>query len=106
MCVELISQAGQVVGQAVAAMVNFFNPSLVVIGGGVAEAGDGLLATIRQTVYRRSLPLSTRNLGIHRSALGWKAGIVGAATMVGNELFAPDYLPLWLDSGVPAAAEA
>src|SRR4029453_7700456 len=34
--VELISQAGQVVGQAVAAMVNFFNPSLVVIGGGVA----------------------------------------------------------------------
>jgi glucokinase-like ROK family protein len=105
-CVELISQAGQVVGQAVAAMVNFFNPSLVVIGGGVAEAGDGLLATIRQTVYRRSLPLSTRNLGIHHSALGWKAGIVGAATMLGNELFAPDYLPLWLDSGVPAAAEA
>jgi glucokinase-like ROK family protein len=92
-CVELISHTGQIVGQAVAAMVNFFNPSLVVIGGGVAEAGDGLLATIRQAVYRRSLPLSTRNLGVHRSTLGWKAGIVGAATMVANELFARDYLP-------------
>jgi len=103
--VELLAYAGRVVGQAVAAMVNFFNPSLVVIGGGVSEAGDGLLATIRQTIYRRSLPLSTRNLGVHRSALGWKAGVVGAATMVGNELFSPDYLPLWLEAGVPAAAE-
>ena len=102
--VELISNAGRVVGQAVASMVNFFNPSLVVIGGGVAEAGDGLLATIRQTVYRRSLPLSTRNLGVHRSALGWKAGIVGAATMVAGELFAPDFLPLWLEAGTPAAS--
>ena len=100
--VELLANAGTLVGQAVAAMVNFFNPSLVVIGGGVAEAGDGLLATIRQAVYRRSLPLATRNLGIHRSTLGWKAGVVGAATMVANELFARDFLPLWLDAGVPA----
>src|SRR5262245_38628271 len=103
---ELLSNAGILVGQAVAAMVNFFNPSLVVIGGGVAEAGDGFLATIRQTVYRRSLPLATRSLGIHRSTLGWQAGVVGAATMVANELFAPDFLPLWLDAGVPAAAYA
>jgi glucokinase-like ROK family protein len=105
--VELLSNAGRLVGQAVATLVNFFNPSLIVIGGGVADAGDALLATIREVVYRRSLPLSTRNLGINRSALGGRAGVVGAATMVANELFAPDFLPLWLDAGVPiAAAEA
>jgi hypothetical protein len=75
-------------------------------GGGVAEAGDALLATIRQTVYRRSLPLATRSLGIHRSMLGWQAGVVGAATMVANELFAPDFLPRWLDAGAPVAAYA
>ena len=55
-------------------MVNFFNPSLLVIGGGVAGAGDRLLATIRQTIYRRSLPLSTRDL-IHRRS-GSKAAPV------------------------------
>jgi glucokinase-like ROK family protein len=104
--VELLSNAGTLVGQAVAGIVNFFNPSLVVIGGGVAEAGDALLATIRQTVYRRSLPLATRSLGIHRSMLGWQAGVVGAATMVANELFAPDFLPRWLDAGAPVAAYA
>jgi glucokinase-like ROK family protein len=103
-CVELISDAGRLVGQAVATLVNFFNPSLIVIGGGVAEAGDALLATIRQAVYRRSLPLATRNLAVNRSALGGRAGVVGAATMVANELFAPHFLPLWLDAGVPAAA--
>ncbi len=45
-------------------IVNFFNPSLVVIGGGVAGAGDLLLATIRQAIYRRSLPLATRDLTV------------------------------------------
>ena len=45
-----------------ATVVNFFNPSLIVIGGGVAQSGDQLLAAIRETVYRRSLPLATRKL--------------------------------------------
>ena len=102
---ELITNAGRLVGQAVAAMVNFFNPSLVVIGGGVAESGDMMLATIRQMVYRRSLPLATRNLGVHRSTLGHRAGVVGAAMMVANELFAPEFLPRWLEAGSPVAAE-
>ena len=47
-----------------ATLVNFYNPSLIIIGGGVAEAGDLLLAAIRQVVYRKSLPLATRNLPI------------------------------------------
>ena len=102
--VELMTEAGRLVGQAVATLVNFFNPSLIVIGGGVADAGDSLLATIRQVVYRRSLPLATRDLVVHRSALDGNAGVVGAATMVANELFAPDFLPRWLEDGVPVAA--
>ena len=53
-----------------ACVVNFFNPSLIVIGGGVAQSGDQLLASIRETVYRRSLPLATRELLIQRSSLG------------------------------------
>ena len=103
--VELLAGAGRFVGQVVATMVNVFNPSLVVIGGGVAGAGDSLLATIRQTVYRRSLPLATRNLAVHRSDLGERAGVVGAATMVATELCAPAFLPRWLDTGAPAAAD-
>ena len=66
--VELITESGRLVGQMLTGVVNFLNPSLVVIGGGVAGAGDLLLATIRQTIYRRSLPLATRDLIVRRSS--------------------------------------
>jgi predicted NBD/HSP70 family sugar kinase len=63
-----------------------------VIGGGVAGSGDLLLATIRESVYRRSLPLATRDLLVTRSSLGGLAGVTGAAAMVTDELFAPSRL--------------
>jgi glucokinase-like ROK family protein len=100
-CVELLTNAGRLVGHMLASVVNFFNPSLVVIGGGVAGAGDQLLATIRETVYRRSLPLATRELVVKRSELGERAGVVGAAAIVTDELFRPSHLTQWLGVGTP-----
>jgi glucokinase-like ROK family protein len=100
-CVELLTNAGRLVGHMLASVVNFFNPSLVVIGGGVAAAGDQLLATIRETVYRRSLPLATRELVVKRSELGDRAGVVGAAAIVTDELFRPSHLTQWLGVGTP-----
>jgi glucokinase-like ROK family protein len=100
--IELITEAGRLIGQMLTGIVNFFNPSLIVIGGGVAGAGDLLLATIRQAIYRRSLPLATRDLTVRRSALDGRAGVIGAATMAANELFAREYLPRWLAAGSPA----
>ncbi len=72
--IGMLQEAGQRVGQMLASVVNFFNPSLIVIGGGVAQSGDQLLAAIRQTVYGRSLPLATRSLVIQRSSLGMLGG--------------------------------
>ena len=100
-CVELLSNAGRLVGHMLASVVNFFNPSLIVVGGGVADAGDLLLATIRETVYRRSLPLATRELVVKRSALGNRAGVVGAAAIVTDELFRASHLTQWLGAGTP-----
>jgi glucokinase-like ROK family protein len=95
-CQELLQRSGHLVGAMLASVVNFFNPSLIVIGGGVASAGDQLLAAVREAVYRRSLPLATRDLLIVPSALGGRAGIVGAAAMVADELFSPTGLPTTL----------
>jgi len=100
--VELITEAGRLIGQMLTGIVNFFNPSLIVIGGGVAGAGDVLLASIREGVYRRSLPLATRDLAVQRSMLGGHVGVIGAAAMVTDELFAPRRLAKWLDAGTPA----
>jgi glucokinase-like ROK family protein len=91
-CVELIQGSGRQIGRMLASVVNFFNPSLIVVGGGVTGAGNLFLATIRETVYRRSLPLATRELQVLPSVLGPMAGVVGAATMVADELFSRDQL--------------
>lgn len=94
--IELLQRCGHHVGLMLAAMVNFFNPSLIVVGGGVADAGDLLLAALRQVIYGRSLPLATRTLDVRGSALGDQAGILGAGTMVIDELFSRSLLPLWV----------
>jgi glucokinase-like ROK family protein len=91
-CQELLQRSGLLVGAMLASVVNFFNPSLIVIGGGVASAGDQLLAAVREAVYRRSLPLATRDLLILPSALGGRTGTIGAAAMVADELFSPTHL--------------
>ena len=85
-----------------ASVVNFFNPSLIVIGGGVANSPDQLLAAIRETVYRRSLPLATRELLIQRSSLGGLAGVIGASSMVVDQLFSRDSIGRWLAAGDPS----
>ncbi len=48
--VAMLQAAGRQVGAMLAGIVNFFNPSLIVIGGGVAQSADLFLAAIRETV--------------------------------------------------------
>jgi predicted NBD/HSP70 family sugar kinase len=97
----LLATAGRRVGGMLASVVNFFNPSLIVIGGGVANSPDLLLAAIRETIYGRSLPLATRDLLIQRSSLGGLAGVIGASSMVVDQLFARDSLARWIAAGEP-----
>jgi predicted NBD/HSP70 family sugar kinase len=80
------------VGEALARIVNFFNPSLILVGGGVASAGELYLAEVRRSVLTRSLPLATRTLRIEQSPLADSAGLRGAAFMVVDELLSPAHL--------------
>ena len=99
---DLLQTAGRRVGLMLASVVNFFNPSLVVIGGGVAQGGDALLASIREVVYGRGLPLATRDLLIQRSSLGSLAGVIGGSAMVVDQLFSRESLALWVEAGEPS----
>ncbi len=85
--VGMIRDGGRRVGQVLAGLVSFFNPGLVVIGGGVAGIGHALLAEIRGAVYSRSLPLATRNMPIVLSELGDQAGVIGAARLSSDHVF-------------------
>jgi predicted NBD/HSP70 family sugar kinase len=86
--VGMIRDGGRRVGQVLAGLVSFVNPGLIVIGGGVAGIGHSLLAEIRGVVYRRSLPLATGNMPIVLSELGGEAGVVGAARLISDRVYA------------------
>lgn len=83
---SIIKESGEAVGQTLAALVNFFNPERVVIGGGITKVGYLLLASVRHAIYQRSLPLSTRHLTIEYSQLGDAAGVTGAVALAWQEL--------------------
>ena len=100
-CVERIIKAGNDIGTVLATLVNFHNPSLIVIGGSVSAAGDKLLASIRESVLNRSLPLATRDLQIRISEFPEESGLVGAVEMVMNELFSAQILRKWVAVGHP-----
>ncbi|RYY70821.1 MAG: ROK family protein, partial [Comamonadaceae bacterium] len=81
----IIQRAGSLIGQMLASVVNFFNPSHVFIGGGITRIGPLFLAAVRQSVYQRSLALSTRHLEIHYTPLGERAGVIGAGVLAMQE---------------------
>ncbi|SCL68050.1 ROK family protein (putative glucokinase) [Micromonospora citrea] len=87
-CIQLIRDGGRRVGGVLAGLVSFTNPSMIVIGGGLAQLGHILLAEIRSVVYRRSLPLATGNLPVVLSELGPRAGVAGAAVLASDVAFA------------------
>jgi len=86
-CLKLIIAAGKTLGDVLAKLVNFFNPSLIVVGGGLSDLGERYVASIRESIYRRSTPLATADLVIKRSTLGETAGVIGSAILVLDEIF-------------------
>jgi glucokinase-like ROK family protein len=86
-CIRLIRDGGRRLGGVFAGLVSFANPSMIVIGGGLAQLGHILLAEIRSVVYRRSLPLATGNLPVVLSELGARAGVTGAAVLASDVAF-------------------
>lgn len=80
---DLVSQrifveAGVHLGTAIASLVNLFNPSMVVVGGSVAQIGDLLLEPIRKTVQLRSLRVSSQALRITTAILERRSSGIGA----------------------------
>ncbi|MEN4011096.1 MAG: ROK family protein [Chloroflexota bacterium] len=91
---EIIRSSGQMIGDVLAVLVNFFNPSHIFVGGGIANFGNHLLVTIRRAVLRRSLPLATTHLNIHFSRMGSEAGVTGAVALALEYLFVVEDQPL------------
>ena len=98
----LLTRAGRLVGRTLATLVNFYNPSLIVMGGRVSAPEDAFLHELRRTVHGRATALAVRDLRIRTSPLGERAGLLGAAFLVADQLFSRACLGDWLPHASPA----
>jgi predicted NBD/HSP70 family sugar kinase len=79
---QAVRQAGREIGTVLAACVSLLNPSVIVVGGSLSQAGDALLAGLRESIYARSLPLATTELVVTSSRSTPDSALRGAATLV------------------------
>jgi glucokinase len=84
--VKLWSQVGSRLGLALSGIVNLLNLDLVVIGGGVSEAGSLLFEVIRQKILRRAMRVQAKRVRIVKAKLGTAAGVIGAGYLVKERL--------------------
>lgn len=73
---------GEYIGTGLANAVNLLNPEKIIIGGGVADAGELLLAPIRETLMKRAMPISAAAVEIVPAKLGNTAGVIGASLLI------------------------
>jgi len=99
--ITLVQRAARVVGEMIAALVNMFNPRVIVIGGAVAAAGELFLAGVRQRVYELSLPLATRDLSIVQSVDDPREPLRGGADLAREQLFDVTF-PRWFGEARPS----
>lgn len=77
-----IKKACRYLGIAVANLIDLFNPGRVIIGGQLAEVGEIVVNTIRETAQRRTFPMSYAGVQIVRNVLGADSVCIGACTLV------------------------
>ena len=81
LALSVLEEAGQGLGIGLAGFVNIFNPEMVVVGGGVMEAGELILKPARREVYLRARPPSRDLVEVKEATLGPESGVLGAAAL-------------------------
>ena len=80
--IAALARAGVFIGQALADFVHIFNPSIIIIGGGVSQSGNLILDPMRAGLREHVItPKYLENLILTTNALGDKAGLMGALAL-------------------------
>ncbi len=101
-CRRVIADVGRHIGSGVANLCNLLNPSRMVLGGQLAEAGELVLGPIRESVARYAIPSAAHQLSVMPGALGGRAEVLGALALVLSEMGDSTLLDGALSAGSPA----
>lgn len=81
---EIINRAARFLGLGLAQAVNLLNPEVIVIGGGVGQAGERFLDPVRNALATSALEEPASRVRVVAAGLGTDAGILGAASLFLN----------------------
>ncbi len=84
--VEVLAEIGYYLGLGIANLIQLYNPEVLVIGGGIAQAGRWLFEPMTRTVRARAHMVPASSCRIVTAHLGDDAGIIGAAALAAQEL--------------------
>jgi N-acetylglucosamine repressor len=85
--IELLEEAGRFLGAGIAILINLLDPAVVILGGGVSTGAPYLLDSVRTNALKNSLVPVNRNVKFVISDLGSKAGALGVAVYLAEDLF-------------------
>jgi predicted NBD/HSP70 family sugar kinase len=81
----LLADVGARIGTVLAALCNAIGPSVIVIGGELAETGDALMEPIKRVLDEQVMPISRHRVSLRRATLGEAAGALGGIALVLHE---------------------
>ncbi len=81
---EILAEAGDVLGEALVGVVNVLNPRLIVVGGGIGESAPEILSRAAEHIDKHALA-GRRDVKLVRAELGNDAGVLGAAALAFQE---------------------
>ncbi len=87
---KIFKETTKYLGVGIGSIVNFLNPDMIVLGGGVVEAlDDKFINNIRKAAKKYALPDTLKGVQIVRAQLGDDAGVLGAAALARQRLEVP-----------------
>lgn len=81
---KAFADTGTILGVGLSNLINIFNPQAIIIGGGVAQAGDLIIKPALREVKNRAMPYNRKNVKILKAKLGPLSGAIGSAIVAIN----------------------
>lgn len=83
---EVLIETGELLGIALASVINLLNLPLIIVSGGISQAGSLILGPMRDTIHKRSLPVPREEFKVTTAILGTYSGVIGAAALAMTEV--------------------
>lgn len=79
---EIWEKVGLYLGTMLSGLINLLNSEIIIIGGGIAQAGKPLFDSIDKEIKKRAFPLLAKDVQVVPAKLGTDSGIISAASLI------------------------